>query len=269
MTEIKEEIIKSWNQFDEIVKKHTYRKWIYRGHYDAKWKLESSLYRSFQDVLELHRLGYGKRKRLNPYAHEAIMIKRFKANAHLFLTHLPEESDDFSWLAMMQHYGASTRLLDFTFSPYIAAFFCLEKGLGSAAIYALQHASLKHADRELFEQDPSEIYRNIMETNSNKGDSFIYAFEPKFSNQRLMVQQGVILMPNILTKSHESLLEDYSLTKRYIVKYIIPAELRIDGIKHLHKMNITSNMIYPGLEGFCKSMTFSPIFARTYQQRVE
>ena len=268
MTEIKEQIIESWEDFDESVRKKPYRKWIYRGHPEATWKLESSLYRSFQNVQNLHRLGYGQEKKLIPYKHEERMIKHFKANAHLFLTHLPDDSNDLNWLALMQHYGAPSRLLDFTFSPYIAAYFCLETGIGDAAIYALDHAMLKQVDQDFFEQDPSEMYRNIMGTNGHKGDEFIYPFEPNFSTQRLMVQQGVFLIPNILMKSHESLLEDYSLTKRYLVKYIIPAELRAAGIKHLYKMNITSNMIYPGLEGFCKSMIFSPIFALPYQTRV-
>lgn len=268
MAAIKEQTITSWSQFDAIVKKSTYRKMVYRGHSDANWKLESSLHRAYQNVQEIIQLGRGTGKRLDPYIHEEIMMDRFKSNAHLFLTHLPQESDDFSWLALMQHYGAPTRLLDFTFSPYIAAFFCLETGNGDAAIYSLQHGSLKVADKELFEQDLAEIYQDIMKTKSDGSDALIYSFEPKFSNQRLMMQQGVFLVPNCLEISHEELLENYSLTDQEIVKYIIPAKLRMTGIKHLHKMNITANIIYPGLEGFCKSMTFQPIFNRNYQKRI-
>lgn len=268
MARIKEQTITSWNQFDEIAKKSIYRKLVYRGHSDAKWRLESSLYRAYQNVQEITQLGRGREKIIDPYKHEEIMMDRFKSNAHLFLSHLPQESDDFSWLALMQHYGAPTRLLDFTFSPYVAAFFCLESGIGDAAIYSLQHDRLKVADKELFEKDLVEIYQNVMKTKSDGSDALIYPFEPKLSNQRLMMQQGMFLVPNCLEISHEELLEMYPLKDEEIVKYIIPAELRMIGIKHLHKMNITANIIYPGLEGYCKSLTFQPIFNRKYQKRI-
>ena len=269
MTVITTKTIDSWTQFDEIVKRRHPRKWVYRGQADATWKLESSLYRAFRDTQDIHQLGGGREKRLNEFSQEETMIERFKSNAHLFLPHLPEKTDDFSWLALMQHYGAPTRLLDFTFSPYVAAFFCLESGTGNAAIYSLEHSILKQDDKNHNDQDSTEIYQNIMEANDDAvADTFIYAFEPQFSNERLMRQQGLFLIPNILTMSHESILEDYSLPKERIVKYILPAKLRASGIKHLHQMNITANILFPGLEGFCNSMKFHPLFALRYQKRV-
>ena len=185
MSKISEQIIESW---DELVKKRSYRKWNYRGQVDVAWKQESSLYRAFNDIQMIYKKWKGKKKALNRFAHEKTMIERFKSNTHLYLPPLPEETDYFSWLAVMQHHGAPSRLLDFTFSPYVAAFFCLESGTSDAA--------LRRADEKFFEIDPTDVYQNIMETNGDKDEAFISAFEPKFSNTRLMAQQGLFLMPN-------------------------------------------------------------------------
>src|SRR5216684_3693164 len=62
---------------------------------------------------------------------------RHTDQAHLFLAHVPDDADSFHWLALMQHHGAPTRLLDFTWSPYVAAFFALERATSDAAIWAI------------------------------------------------------------------------------------------------------------------------------------
>ena len=123
MPKVKEIRIESWAKFDTIVKRRSFRRWIYRGQIDSSWELEGSLFRSFKSSQVIHKNSKGKEKILNRYEHERVMIERFKANAHLYISHLPKEEDDFSWLALMQHYGAPSRLLDFSFSPYIAAYF--------------------------------------------------------------------------------------------------------------------------------------------------
>ena len=63
---------------------------------------------------------------------ESRILRIFKRKAHLLLEHLPDEDDSFEWLALMQHHGAPTRLLDFTWSPFVAAFFALERATSQA-----------------------------------------------------------------------------------------------------------------------------------------
>jgi hypothetical protein len=58
---------------------------------------------------------------------ESSMIKRCISEGHLYVQNPPAMDDYVSWLAEMQHYGASTRLLDVTRSKYIAMFFAVKE----------------------------------------------------------------------------------------------------------------------------------------------
>jgi len=120
--------VDSWSAFQEIVAGPTFRSWAFRGQGDARWPLYSSISRY---LLE-HRVDPGA------WAEQEERILRiFRRKAHLYLAHVPAEADAFQWLALMQHHGAPTRLLDFTWSPFVAAFFALERATAPAAVWAL------------------------------------------------------------------------------------------------------------------------------------
>jgi len=91
-----------------------------------------------------------------------------------------------------------------------------------------------------------------MKTQKERKETILVPFEPRYSNERLLAQQGAFLIPNTLNFSHHDILDYYENDKFYI-KIKIGISSFNEITKELLKMNITASTMYPGLEGFCKS----------------
>src|SRR5512134_31011 len=120
--------IHSWGEFVDIIQSwQGFRNWCFRGQANAEWTLRSSLSRHIEVSKVTDQVWELQERRIR---------RIFRRKSHLFLDDLPQD-DELEWLALMQHHGAPTRLLDFTWSPYVAAFFALERARGDAAIWAI------------------------------------------------------------------------------------------------------------------------------------
>lgn len=249
---IKKITLQSWDEFDAAVGEMPFRRWLFRGHADASWKLETSLYRLFTDLQKTFEISgienmrwYARDRR------ETAMINQFKANAHLYLKTLPRNSEsNLEWLSIMQHFGCPTRLLDVTASPYIALYFALEEGHGDAVVYAFNHGEFRKVDIEVLGQE----YQQSVLKNKKGSKAFIIPYEPKQTNERLVAQQGAFLVPSNNYEKIGTIISMYRSDEPLAKKFIIPAKLRLKGLKKLRRMNITAASLFPGLDGFCRSL---------------
>ncbi len=250
--------IKNWDEFSDVVSKFGHREWLFRGHYDADWLLETSLYRMLNDIEKWLESKKGSKPKLNKNDREKILLQKFQSSAHLYIKHnLPDKlkENQMEWYAIMQHYGTPSRLLDVTFSPYIAMYFALEKGQGNCRIIAFDIEKMKKHDEERFNDFPKMKEKMF---GLSGGKTFILPYEPKMTNERLLAQQGAFLVPNSINKPFQNILNNYKDANVYI-NFLIPAKLRYEGLQQLAKMNITSTTLFPGLEGFCRSLRFNVI----------
>jgi len=166
---------------------------------------------------------------------------------------MPKEKDDinFNWLSMMQHYGAPSRMLDFSFSPYVALFFAISGIDTEAVVFCVKYSELQEIDNKFY-PDIDDIKTNVMKQNTDINRAILIPYEPQFTNNRIMAQQGAFLIPNTINYSHDDILNKYD-NDNFVYKIIIHEEIAYQLIEKLAQMNISSINIYPGLEGFCKS----------------
>jgi hypothetical protein len=208
---------------------------------------------------------------------ECWSLREFKRRLHQYTLDVPQEDDKLEWLALMQHYGAPTRLLDWTYSFFVAAYFAVESSENcDSEVWALNacYFGIERAmDRATYEEitntvecvnDPALRGRDRATLLQNGIVSHLWkdpkpcvcAVNPLRLNERLTIQQGTFLFPGDITVSFEENLGATGYLKesrKNLVRFKIDAGLRQQILKWLYAFNITEATLFPGLDGFARS----------------
>ena len=246
--------------------------YYFRGHSNSAYRLMSTLDRFGNDKWS------GK---------ERLLIRQFKkfATGHIQPQQFP--SSTFEWLSLMQHYGAPTRLLDLTTSPYIALYFAVSDYQSSldAAVWAINPSILHDASLQRLEEAkfplPFERMHGYHLPQFLQESYFSEAFlsgkyrvcmiaEPEQGDRRLLQQQGAFLVSSAIAETTEDVLADVLLNyiesrpEKYkggrgkqfldwnLVKVVVPASIKKALFRQLLQMNINAATLFPDLTGIAK-----------------
>ena len=176
----------------------------------------------------------------------------------------------------MQHHGSPTRLVDITYSIYVALYFALWKYKAGqkAAVWCFNNkwliAGWNEAPppgykRELDRDNEGryiKLFKIVFESNKPK----VYLINPYPLPEQLVLQQGGFLMPLDITSSFMENLWHMPPHPRGM-KGRRKVDLRIVKLKlqfnesdlkevryRLHRMNINNATLFPGLDGFARSL---------------
>jgi hypothetical protein len=240
--------VSTWNDFVALAA--DLDGWAFRGQQDARWALISSLSRYLEAFIP---------DRSTWRIREERAIRIFRRKAHNYLSNPAVLDNDLRCLALMQHHGAPTRLLDFTKSAFVAAFFAMESAVADAAVYALNTPKLWNAspvknaqlNRETIDPRSQGNFENYFLPNENE---IIWIGEPTEMDQRLVAQSGTMVVPGMLDKSLADILREYRDNDTLIKKIILPQAIREEAMKALYRMNITNATLFPDLDGLARSM---------------
>jgi hypothetical protein len=247
----------SWDAFLKLVAQPPYSHWAFRGERDERWPLFSSLSRYLRNA------GVDQRAWADQ---EARILRVFKRKAHQFLTQPPDLDDDFQWLALMQHHGAPTRLIDFTWSPYVAAFFALERTLHDGVVWSMNPVAINgNRGGRPHRMDP-RVKGNFPKYYLKGNNRFIWMGEPHTMNRRLIAQSGTFAVPSMLEIPIEEMLADRD-QENILAKFVMTHQVRETAMRELYRMNITYATLFPDLEGLARSMGYELEFHWAYNPR--
>jgi hypothetical protein len=247
--------VESWEEFLGYITRPPYSNWAFRGERDERWPLYSSLSR--------YLMNFGIAQ--DAWAEQERRILRiFKRKAHQFLEKPPDLADDFQWLALMQHHGAPTRLIDFTWSPYVAAFFALERSLADGVVWAINPAQVDSSRNFKPAATDPRLPGNLNRYYIKGRRRFIWMGEPHTMNQRLIAQSGTFAVPSVLDVPVEDILSD---NEHIMTKFVMTHGVRETGMRELYRMNITFATLFPDLDGLARSMGYELEFHWAYNPR--
>jgi len=249
--------------------------WVFRGQAKAAWDLETTLDRHTSWEIK-NKTSYLYERHAADY--ERKLLSGFQLRAHHYMSHPPGEAELMDWLALMQHYGGPTRLLDWTRSPYVALYFAVREGdpgKRSAAVWAIDRDWIrrelaKKFDTPLSDADWSarvsnysnDILRKQLageESSEDPKNMIVVPATPKRENERMAAQQGVFLCNlNLVYPLDSALMRmikcDDKSDKPPVRKLIVGPRQQIPFLRELKRMNISAASLFPDLEGFTRSL---------------
>lgn len=253
---MRETVIHNWDElqsaifdgvWDESILRYR-NNCVYRGMSNRDWGLSPSLNRACAHDMTL----------------EKQMLRSFKKYGYADLQHV---TSFWQLLALAQQFGLPTRLLDWTYSPLVAAHFATEDqdaydrdGVIYCAHIDLINRQLPQALRAMLEGERANIF--TMEMLDRIGGDFDaltavsstpYAlfFEPASAVNRIANQYALFSLCSDPALPIDRLPVEQGAFRRIV----IPARTKLEIRDKLDYINISERMIYPGLSGICKWIT--------------
>lgn len=199
------------------------------------------------------------------WEYEAWMLREFKRGAYLYRDKLPDPADYLEWLALARHYEMPSRLVDFTYSFYVAAYFassCKRKD-ACGVILAVDLNTLKEKTEEKLAKwylsprhDDRDFHNPVLfrEFAFENQPKWVAAVAPSRRNERLLNQQGLFLCPGSIEDSFEDNLSATLTPGDELKLILLHPSFRAKCIRELRQMNIDMRTLYPDLSGFAQSL---------------
>jgi hypothetical protein len=229
--------ITTWAHFKTYVTDLEPRRYIFRGQ---------------RELLRLrtgfHRTGRADLTRFLGNDIQTLHRHLSQRTTHIFNLNIPEQNGAFFNLA--QHHGYPTPLLDWTYSPFVGAFFAYRRVKNSEAAHAGANEKVRifMFDQKMWRATFNQIVK-------------LTACRPHFSimefiaidNERLIPQQSISSVTNI--DDIETYIRSTEVSGRQYLQIVdLPLNERPLVMQELSMMGITAGSLFPGFDGACEEL---------------
>jgi hypothetical protein len=256
--------VRSWNELHELLFADSWQEalgrfrstYAFRGVADSTHALTTSLARLGEEGVR----------------HEGHLLRNFRKYAHRDA--VPGDSI-WNWLALAQHHGLPTRLLDWTYSPYVALHFLTEDtarfdcdGVIWCVDYVETNRLLPVPLRKALEEEGSHVFTAEMigrvipslaqfDGLASSAGEFVVFLEPPSFDERLVNQFALFSLLSSPSADLKTWLDEHPHRHRRIV---VPAGLKWEIRDKLDQANVTERVMFPGLDGLSRWLTryYSP-----------
>lgn len=244
-------IANDWPHLQQLLFQHSFDTrisrfrsgFVYRGLSDKSYELKTSLMRLEGDYVTLERH----------------LLRNFRKYAQRNV--VPGDSV-WNWLAVAQHHGLPTRLLDWTYSPYAALHFAtanLLKFNTDGVIWCVNYVKSTQFLPQLIKEplldeggnvftpsilDP--VCNSLRQLDSLQDKTFALFLEPPSLDDRIVNQHALFSLMSDPTALFNQWLEQH---QKFFFRIIIPATLKWEIRDKLDQANITERVLFPGLDG--------------------
>jgi hypothetical protein len=222
--------------------------YAFRGAASVTHTLASTLVRLADGRADVHRLELALLRNFRKYAHGEAM----------------RTDSIWDWLALGQHRGLPTRLLDWTYSPLVALHFATDDpatfhsdGVIWCVNFVEANTMLPRRLRRMLEQEGSDTFtvemlgsfEALKDFDALSREPFVVFVEPPAVDRRILNQLALFSLMSSPTARLDAWLERHPKLLR---KVLVPAALKWEIRDKLDQANVNERVLFPGLDGLSR-----------------
>ena len=246
-----EHLVKSWDDFVKLAARFAeastpfHVPYLFRGSPNASYTLQPTFVRLLPPGITTEQAVLLEKRAVFAFKREGVTRSDVRWPA--------DDASMIDWWAVMQHYRAPTRLLDWTASIYVAAYFAVEQRWDVPGAIYLFHTSTLH-----YIESASEEKLDAILTRADAPMQLQAYPVREYLSPRMVAQQGHFTFCLNVLGDHAALIESVcsQVTGPNVAwgKIVIPETIKPRILDQLRHLNVTAASLFPGLDGLGMSL---------------